>query len=105
TEDRLGFKLGIGRKIGQHWTVSTGIRVEEVGVHNVPFFAPEDIQQSAGENFLVGLRGGVTYDTRDSYLRPTEGNLVEASFEQCFGDFTFPLVTLEGNQYWTVYQR
>jgi len=105
TEDRLGFKMGIGRKLGQYWTVSGGVRVEEVGVHNVPFFAPLTFQEAAGENFLLGLRASVTRDTRDSYLRPTEGDLAEVSFEQCFGDFTFPLVNLEANKYWTVYQR
>ncbi|HMC66843.1 MAG TPA: BamA/TamA family outer membrane protein [Gemmataceae bacterium] len=104
-EDRLGFRATVGRRIGQHWTASAGVRVERVGVHNVPFFAPRDFQDAAGENLLVGLRAGVTYDSRDSYLRPTEGELLEASFEQGLGDFTFPVVTLEGNKYWTVTQR
>ena len=34
-----------------------------------------------------------------------EGELLEASFEQGLGDFTFPVVTLEGNKYWAVTQR
>src|SRR5262249_44304181 len=34
-----------------------------------------------------------------------EGSLVEVSFEQVLGDFTFPQFNAELNKYWTVYQR
>lgn len=31
--------------------------------------------------------------------------MFEASFEQVLGDFTFPIASLEGSKYWTIYQR
>jgi outer membrane protein assembly complex protein YaeT len=105
TESRLGTRITVGRKLNQYWSVSAGVRVEEVGVHDVVFFAPEDFQSVVGENFLVAPRVGVTYDSRDSYLRATSGMLVDASFEEVLGDFTFPAFNLEVNKYWTVYQR
>ncbi|HXG10251.1 MAG TPA: outer membrane protein assembly factor BamA [Gemmataceae bacterium] len=104
-ETRLGSRITLGRRLGQYWGVSAGIRVENVEVLNVPFFAPIDYQSVRGDNFLFALRGGVTRDTRDSYLRPTEGSLVEASYEQVLGDFTFPVFNLEANKYFTTYQR
>jgi outer membrane protein insertion porin family len=58
-----------------------------------------------GNHFLGSLRGAVTRDTRDSYVRATEGSLVEASFEQFFGDFSFPQIVIEGSKYWTIYER
>jgi outer membrane protein assembly complex protein YaeT len=105
TESRLGTRITVGRKLNQYWSVTGTVRLEDVGVHNVPPWEPVDFQVAEGQHFLAGLRAGVMRDTRDSYLRPTEGNMVELAFEQVLGDFTFPQVTLEGNQYWTMYQR
>src|SRR5262249_5499559 len=61
--------------------------------------------EDAGQHFQLGLGAAVTRDTRDSYLRPTEGNQVTLSFEQFLGDFTFPKIDLNANQYFTTYQR
>jgi outer membrane protein assembly factor BamA len=104
-EQRLGTRITIGRQLNRYWAVSGGIRVENVGIHNVPFYAPQDYQNVVGDNFLVGFRGDVTFDTRDSYLRPTEGTKVTAGFEQVLGDFTYPIFTIEGNEYFTTWQR
>jgi outer membrane protein assembly complex protein YaeT len=104
-EDRLGARVTVGRRIGEHWTVSTGFRIEEVGVHDVVFFAPPDYLDAVGNHFLFAPRVGLTYDTRDSYLRATQGFLFDASAEECLGDYTFPVLNLEGNYYHTIYQR
>jgi outer membrane protein insertion porin family len=104
-ETRLGARVTLGRKLNQYWSVSGSVRVEDVGVHNVPFYAPEDFQEVAGQNFQAGFRIGATRDSRDSYLRATEGSLIDASFEEVTGDHTFPLAHLEANKYFTVYQR
>jgi outer membrane protein assembly complex protein YaeT len=104
-EQRLGTRIGVGRQINRNWAVSTGLRVENVGIHNVPFYAPVDYQSVVGNNFLVGLSAGVTYDTRDSYLRPTEGTQINARFEEVLGDFTFPVFNIDANQYFTIAQR
>ncbi len=104
-ETRLGGRVTVGRRINDSWRVSAALRVEQVGIHNVLSYAPPDILKTVGDNFLIGLRAGVTYDTRNSFLRPTEGTLVETSVEQVTGDYTFPVVSIEGNQYFTLYER
>jgi outer membrane protein insertion porin family len=104
-ESRLGTRITVGRKLNQYWSVSGSVRIEDVGVHNVVSFAPEDFQSVVGDNFLAGFRAAVTRDSRDSILRPTEGNLLDVSFEEVTGDFTFPVVNVEDNQYFTIYQR
>jgi outer membrane protein assembly factor BamA len=104
-EDRLGGRITVGRKINDYWSASAGLRIENVGVHDVVAWAPEEIQSVVGNNFVVGLRGGVTRDSRDSYLRPTEGSILDISYEQVVGDFTFPVFNLEGSKYFTIYQR
>jgi outer membrane protein assembly complex protein YaeT len=105
TESRLGTRLGLSRRLNPYWSVSATLRLEDVGIHNVSIFEPEEIQVDEGQHFLAGIRPAITRDTRDSYLRPTEGSKVELSFEQFFGDYTFPQVNLEASKYFTVYQR
>src|SRR5262249_37891803 len=104
-EERIGGQVTIGRKLNDKWSASGRIRIEGVGIHDVPDYEPIDYQEVVGENFLLGLRGSVTRDTRDSYLRPTEGSLVEVSYEECLGSFTFPLFTADANKYFTIWQR
>jgi outer membrane protein insertion porin family len=104
-ESRLGGKFGISRRLDQYWTASATIRLEDVGIHDVQFFEPEDIIAAQGQHFLAGIRGTISRNSTDSYLRPTKGSLLECSFEEVLGDYTFPQVTLEGNKYWTLYER
>src|SRR5262249_50594609 len=89
----------------KYWSVSGSLRLEDVGVHDVSIFAPVDFQDARGQHFLASLRAGVTRDSRDSFLRATEGSLGELAFEQFLGDFSFPQITLEGNKYWTTHER
>jgi outer membrane protein assembly complex protein YaeT len=105
TESRLGTRITLGYQLNRLWTVTGGIRVEDVGIRDVPFFAPPDYLNAQGHSLVVGPRVSLIRDDRDSFLRPTEGSLLEASFEQVFGSYTFPIFNVEGSQYFTVRQR
>jgi outer membrane protein assembly factor BamA len=105
TETREGMRVTLGRKFAEHWTASVGVRIENISVHDLAIGVPVDYTSVQGDNFAIGPQVGLTYDTRDSVLRPTEGTLVSASYEQVFGDHTYPLLNLEANQFFTVYQR
>ena len=65
------------------------------GSIGVSQFAPQDFQEVKGSNFLAGFRAGLQRDSRDSYLRPTQGSLLSLSYEECVGDKVFPLVNAE----------
>jgi outer membrane protein assembly complex protein YaeT len=105
TESRTGMRVTVGRKLDDLWTLSFGGRIENIGVNNILGDAPETITSVEGNNFLVAPRVGVTRDTRDSYLRPTEGNLLDLSAEYALGEFQFPILSASFSQYWTLYQR
>jgi outer membrane protein assembly complex protein YaeT len=110
-ESRLGSRITLGRRLNQYWSASLTYRIEDVGVHNVVSFAPQDFQDVVGDNFLTSLRAGVTRDTRDSYLRPTSGSLLDIAYEQYFTSSSqgvtaiFPQVNVEFNKYFTLYER
>jgi outer membrane protein assembly complex protein YaeT len=105
TENRLGTRIAVGRKLNEYWSVNASVRVENVNISNVATFAPPEFQDVVGNNLLVGFRGTVARDTRDSYLRPTEGGRIEFSYEQVTGDFNYPNISLEANRYFTIYKR
>lgn len=104
-EGRMGGRVNVAKQLTRKWSINGGFRAENVNVSSVPFYAPQDYFSVSGNNFLVAPRIGVSYDTRDSYLRPTEGGTVEASYEQVFGDFNFPILSLEGNKYYSFFPR
>ncbi len=105
TEERTGFRATLGRRISDYWQISETMRVENVGVISIPFGAPPEITDFAGHHFLIGARTTLSRDTRDSFLRPTSGNHLEMSFEQVGGDYAFPVLSAEDNQYFSLYQR
>ncbi len=94
-EDRYGGRFTLDRRLDPIWRASFGVRVEGVSISDVPGNAPASITEDAGNHFLLGLRPGVTRDTRDSYLYPTSGSILDVGFEQVLGSYTFPVGTLE----------
>jgi outer membrane protein insertion porin family len=104
-ESRVGGRITLGRKLNQFWSVNGTMRIESVDVFNVQPYEPLEIQRDSGSHFQLGTRLGFTRDTRDSYLRPTTGSLLDFGAEEVFGDFTFPLLTMEGTKFWTVGER
>jgi outer membrane protein insertion porin family len=105
SEDRIGARFTLGRKLNDYWSISVGTRIEDVDVYNVAAGAPKTYTSVQGDNFLVSGQVGVTRDTRDSYLRATEGSLITATYEQVTGDFNYPLLNLDASKYITTYER
>ncbi len=95
TEDRLSYRVTIDRRLDPYWRASITARVEDVGVVAVPSNAPPSIADDAGYHFQVGLRAGLTRDTRDSIVYPTTGSLFNIGYEQVFGQEQFPIGTVE----------
>ncbi len=104
-EGRTGGSITIGRKLNQYWAASVGVRLENVNVSGVPLGAPPDYTSVIGDHFQAGIKGTVTRDTTDSFLRPTEGSKTSLSFEEVTGSFSFPLFNFDYNRYFTTFQR
>jgi outer membrane protein assembly factor BamA len=71
----------------------------------VPNFATPAIRDNLGWDTLIGFRTGLTRDSRDSYLRPTRGSVLDLAFEQVVGSHVFPVGSVEFSKYWTTWQR
>jgi outer membrane protein insertion porin family len=104
-EARLGGRVTVGHRLTPLWSVTVSGRAENVKVSDVNAFAPLDYLSVLGNNAIYAPRIAINRDSRDSFLRPSEGNFFEVAYEQGLGDFNFPILTAEMSQFFTLYQR
>jgi outer membrane protein assembly complex protein YaeT len=104
-EARTGFNVSISHRLNRNWSVGLGLRLENVNISNVPYWAPVDYTSVVGNNFLVAPRVTIARDDRDSVLRPTEGSLIQLTYEELFGEFVSPILTLQASKFFTLWQR
>ena len=76
-----------------------------MNITQAPYWASPAITNDVGHSTILGLRGGMTRDTRDSYLMPTSGSIVDFGVEQVLGDYQFPIGTVEASKFFTIWQR
>src|SRR5205085_6656386 len=89
-EERVGTRVSLSRQLSRFWNVNETVRVEGVNTYQPAVGAPADITRDLGWDTLIGFRTGVTRDSRDSYLRPTRGSVLDLGFEQVIGSNVFP---------------
>ena len=81
------------------------MRIEEVEVKNVPSSAPLRLPITSAGTSSPASGGGLTRDTRDSYLYPSRGNVFDIGYEQVTGDYNYGIGTTRFTQFMTTYQR
>jgi outer membrane protein assembly complex protein YaeT len=100
-ENRVGDRFTIDRRLDPIWSASASLRVEGVEVKNVPIYAPPSIAGDIGWHFLLGLGGGLKRDTRDSFIYPTTGSILDMRVEQVLGANAFPIGTAEFTKFFS----
>lgn len=105
TEERTGGRISVGRLLNRYWSASAALRLENVDISDFRASSPPILKQAAGDSFLSTAQGTISYDTRDSAFIPTAGHFLEFSYEQGFGEYTYPRVELTGSQFFTVWER
>jgi outer membrane protein insertion porin family len=95
----------MGRLLSRYWSFGTALRLENVDIRNFNTPAPQDLLDVEGDNFLSTVDVKLSHDSRDSAFLPTYGHLWEISYEQGFGEFTYPRAETSFSQYFTVWER
>ncbi len=103
-EGRTKGHVGFERRYENRWRRSIAFRVENVDVDNIYLYAPKEITDVKGDNFLAGVRLGIGKDLRDDIFNPSKGHTFNVGYEQVSGDETFGI--LRGNVvgYRTLYE-
>jgi len=105
TEERLGGRVSLGYVLSKYWSTSGFVRLEDVGIRSIPYYAPPELAAANGDNFLSTAGLSLQYDARDNSFFPTRGNYANFNYEQGFGEFTYPRFELSGGQFFTAYER
>jgi len=104
-ERRLGGRAALGYRLTHDLSASAALRAENVNIHEPRVRGVQELEEVLGDNTLYSTRFALTHDTRDSPFAPTEGHMVELSYEQAFGSFTYPKFEVDLRRYFMVYER
>ena len=104
-EKRAGGRLGFGYRLNPDLSVNLGVRLERIKITDPSITGVSDLDDALGHNDLVGLKLGLSHDTRDTPFLATEGYFFNANFEQILGDYTYPRGGLEYRKYYLIRER
>jgi outer membrane protein insertion porin family len=104
-ESRYGGRLGLGYRLTPDLSVAGSFRAENVSVYNPRVLGVPELDAALGRNDIYSGKASITHDTRDLPFAPTEGHLIEFSFEQAFGSFSYPRAEVDFAQYWKLRER
>ncbi|MEA3368716.1 MAG: outer membrane protein assembly factor BamA [Planctomycetota bacterium] len=104
-ERRIGGRFGFGREIREDLRAFVNFRLEDIRISDLDNVVPADVRDVEGSSGLTSVEVGLTKDTTDSFLFPTEGYRLTGAVEQAGalgGDYDFTRFTVDARRYWTV---
>ncbi|MCS7262911.1 MAG: outer membrane protein assembly factor BamA [Aquificaceae bacterium] len=103
TVERTGTDLLLSRELAEFWKISAGISLQRVGYENISPQASPLVRQEEGIKQSRKLLFGVSRDTRDNYLFPSQGALTEVSYSVAVpvlaGNERYNKITLSHQQF------
>ncbi len=104
-EQRLGGRVRFGYRFTHDLSGGMTIRGAQINIHDPVTPTPDELTEVIGDSSLWGFRGNLTHDTRDNAFLATEGHLLEMSFEQVVGSFSYPRVEVDLQRYFLMRER
>jgi outer membrane protein insertion porin family len=105
SERRTGARASLGYQFGSQTYADVAARIENVDIYNFKYPAPAELLAVAGNTTLFTIRPAIRFDNRNNPNAPSQGSYLEAAFEQGLGTFSFPKITVEGRQHFTLGSR
>lgn len=105
SERRVGGRVGLGYRLTPDLSINGSLRAENVDVHSPRIRGITELEEVLGDTDVYGARVTLSHDTRDVPFFPTEGHLLELSYEQVFGEFDYPRGTIDYYKYFLLAER
>jgi len=105
SESRYGGRLAWGYRLTPDLSVTSALRAENINVFNPRVNTVQELNDAVGKTDLFSGKLTLTHDTRDLPFMPSEGHLIEMSYEQAFGDYDFPRAGIDYYQYFLLSER
>ena len=106
-EFRFGFSVNSGYRLAPHLFHSVEYRLQQVEITDVGASASRLIALQEGQQVTSLVGHELTYDMRDSRIRPTEGYILTLGndFAGIGGDTRFIRTTASGSIFFPIYER
>ena len=104
-ENRVGGRVALGYHFSPALTGTLAFRGMKVGIYDLIEPSPQELLDAKGNSALYGFQGKLSHDTRDSTFLATEGHLIEGSFEQVIGTWSYPRVEFDARRYFLMHER
>ncbi len=104
-ESRAGGRLGLGYRLTPDLSVSAALRMEDVRISDPRVVGVAALDEVLGSNDFYSSQFSLRHDTRDLPFSPTEGHLIELTYEQAFGEYDYPRGEVDVRKYFMVRQR
>lgn len=101
-EQRYGTRLGVGRRLGDRWTVNVPLKIENIQLPSVDDAAPTDYFLVKDERLHATTGIDLVRTSLDDSVHPGRGTKIQAGFEQVVGDDTFTTLRGEYSRYFTL---
>jgi outer membrane protein insertion porin family len=101
-EDRFSLRAGVGRRFGERWNGSLGLRVESINIRDIDPDAATDVFRDRGSNLITGIEFSLSRRDLDRPIRPTLGTLLQVGLERAGilgGDYQFTRLGAEATAY------
>ncbi|MDP6445170.1 MAG: BamA/TamA family outer membrane protein [Pirellulaceae bacterium] len=104
-EQRVGGRVAIGHRLTPDLSVRSSLRGENVKILNPRVATVPELNAVVGSNDIYGLGLTLAHDTRDVPFAPTEGHLIEMSFEQVMGTYDYSRAEIDYRQHFLMRER
>ena len=104
-EERIGGRLALGYQFTHDLSGSVAYRGAKINIGDPIVRGIPELESALGDNTLHGLQLRLSHDTRDSSFLPTQGHLIELSYEQVTGSFEYPRGEVNARRYLMLHQR
>jgi outer membrane protein insertion porin family len=104
-EERIGGRVGLGYRVTEDLSLKLDLRAEQVELSNPRVSGVAELDAALGESDLFGAGLSLIKDTRDIPFAPSQGYMLQLSFEQVFGDFDFPRGELSYQRHFLIAER
>jgi outer membrane protein insertion porin family len=104
-EQRYGGRIGLGYRLTPDLSMAATLRAEHVTILDPRVPGVPELDQAVGEHDLFSARFSLTHDKRDRFFAPTQGHMLELSYEQVFGSFDYSRGDVDFRKYYLVRER
>jgi outer membrane protein insertion porin family len=101
-EERYGTRMGIGRRLGDRWSIDVPLRLEQIRLPQIDAEAPTDFFLVKDPRFHATTGLNLVRTSVDDQTYPSKGTRIQFGFDQTLGDDTFTTFKAEYARYFAI---